>query len=330
MALLLTLISETQDGHRREYIALMDRIFREGGHDTKIVNSWKKALDQAPAFFLMIEENLLGYVFAAFFRSLMGRRTVGLLFRGREAAMSGSLQLSIKRTLLTLLRAVSKVETLSIVPFSVEPRLAKVADGWIDDPQLWDLEDTTHQDTPLSNEIRSIANGRKLVVSMGGQNESKGFRFLTDVYCSDSGLRDRWLFVTAGKVAEAELDCAAAFETAGGILIDRFISDPELASLYGVTDVIWGVYHPIYNQASGIFGRAVQYDVPILLRRGSMIAAHALQLGARAVSVDYGQTTQVETALDAALRTVPSGPALRIGMRQRNLIKLFNALIDEA
>lgn len=327
----LTLVSHSFDGHRREYVSLAESLCKTEGHESRVVTSWTATLwDPAPVLFLMIEENFSGYLAAALARAVQGRRTAGLLFRGREAANASSTRLTGKRLLLKTLRKISGITTLSIVPFSVDPRLAQVADGWIDDPQLWDIEDTAPITTPLSQSLQEAASGRRIVISLGGQNEGKGFRFFTRAWAEAHSLRDRWLFVAAGKVAAAEAESAAAFKAAGGLLLDRFISDEELASLYGIADVIWGVYAPTYDQASGIFGRAVQYDAPILVRRGSAIEAHGLQLGARAASVDYGEVAQIEDALNAALETPTGEPGLRSEMRARNVATLFSALLGPA
>lgn len=327
--MILTLVSHSLEGHRREYVSLFERLFSLQGWDTRVATHWREALaDRAPSFFLMIEESFGGYVVAAVVRAALGRRTVGLLFRGREAVSGNSLRLRVKRMVLSVLRRVPNISTISIVPFNVDPRLAGVADAWIDDPQLWDVEDTSLTTTPLSVDLVAAANGRGLVVSLGGQSEAKGFRFFAKAWAEDRSLRDRWLFVAAGKVAVAEMSLAGILRAEGGVVIDRFISDAELASLYGVADVVWGVYAPSYDQASGIFGRAVQYDVPILLRRGSTIEAHGRELSARAVAVDYGDVAQIGKGLDAVVLTPSADLRKREEMRSWNVATLVAALAD--
>lgn len=275
----------------------------------------------------MVEESFGGYLAAALWRALRGQRTVGLLFRGREALTGQSARLRTKRWGLRFLQRVPGVTTLSIVPFSVEPRLADVADDWIDDPQLWDLEDLDPAPTPLSDAVREAAGERRVVVSLGVQNAAKGFDFLTRVWTERADVRRDWLFVAAGKVGRDERDTAARFVTDGGYLVDRFITDAELASLYKAAHVVWGVYAPSYDQASGIFGRAVQYDVPILLRRGSAVETHGLELGARVASVEYGSAHDLVGALDVAIGTRPSPAGRAAAMRARSEAVLSTALM---
>lgn len=315
----LILISKTLDGHRREYVATMTQLFATYGIEGHLKHHWRATLcDPAPAFFLMIEESFAGYTAAAAWRALWGRRTVGLLFRGREAVAGVSWRLWLKRWWLGLLRRTPDITTLSIVPFSVEPRLTTVADDWIDDPQLWDVDDVNPVPTPLSLAVRAAAGDRRILVSLGAQNTSKGFDFLTKAWRESPDLRGEWLFVAAGKVAPAAREAATGFAREGGFLVNRFITEAELASLYKGADVIWGVYAPFYDQASGIFGRAVQYDVPILLRRGSAVEKHALELGARSAMVEYGATNDLARALQAAAETDASPVDRTSAMRARS------------
>lgn len=326
--MLLNLVSHSLDGHRREYIALMVRLFRGVGVETQLVRHWRDATAASPpAFFLMVEESFAGYMAAALWRAVMGQRTVGLLFRGQEALSGKSPRLRLKRWGLRLLRRVPAVTTLSIVPFPVEPRLAEIADDWIDDPQLWDLQNLSPEPTPLSEAVRGAAEGRQLVVSLGMQNEAKGFHFLAGAWSQSPPLRADWLFVVAGKVPPEERHVATEFVANGGYLVDRFISDAELASLYKAADVIWGVYAPFYDQASGIFGRAVQYDTPILLRRGSAVEAHGFELGARLATVAYGAANALAGALQEAAETEASPVNRTPAMRARSEAILRAALI---
>ncbi|MBU1325373.1 MAG: hypothetical protein KJ676_09020 [Alphaproteobacteria bacterium] len=276
--------------------------------------------------FLMIEEDFIGYFLASVVRAALGRRTVGLLFRGREAALGGTFRMRLKRALLKALRQTPKSTSLSIVPFSIEPRLAEVADGWIDDIQLWDVEDLVPPPSRLSGQLVDMAAGRGLVVSLGAQSASKGLDFFTSAWCSDPDLRDRWLFVVAGEVGQHDPAQTERFSSLGGVIVDRLLSDAELASLYAVASVVWVIYSPEYNQASGIFGRAVQYDRPILVRRGAAIESHAIELGARAVAVDFGEVSQVPGALSAAV-ALTTIPHVNIeAMRRSNLGRIFSAL----
>lgn len=323
----LVLVSRTLDGHRRDYVRFFERWWANRRCTTLSVSNWRETLFvDSPALFLMVEEGFAGYVVAALWRALLGRRTVGLLFRGREAVLGDSSRLRLKRYVLGGLRRVPHVTTLSIVPFAVDRRLATVADDWIDDPQLWDLEDNAPESTPLSEAVHAAAGTRGIVVSLGAQKAAKGFDFFTRAWLEVPELRRQWLFVAAGKVAEPESQAAMLFEAEGGYLVDRFITNAELHSLYRVADVVWGIYAPFYDQASGIFGRAVQYDVPILLRRGSAVETYGRELGVRQAAVDYGVVSQLVPALVAACAISPL-PSDRLEAMRTRSASVLNAAV---
>ena len=321
------LVTRSLDGHRREYVDQFRAIFSDKGLEVDVVSQGLGALGVGdPVLFLMVEEDLFAYVGVSMLRGLTGRRTVGLLFRGQEAACGRALKLRVKRILLRMLKAVRGVTTLSIVPFDACPALAMVADDCIDDPQPWDLLDLKPPRTPLSEEVEQQAGNRKVVVSLGLQNPGKGVGFFMQAWQAEADLREDWLFVAAGRVSSDLAAEADSFREAGGLVVDRFITDAELRSLYGVATVIWGVYSPEYDQASGIFGRAVQFNRPIIVRKGSAVERIAAGVSARAASIEFGRSERLAEVLSnaSALDGGRASPALM--MRARSLKKIFDAM----
>ncbi len=77
----------------------------------------------------------------------------------------------------------------------------------------------------------------------------------------------------------------------GGLLIDRRLDDAELESLYVVSDVIWSCYAPEYDQASGIFGRALQLGVPVIVRRGSLLHRFASGIRSPVLPLEFGDVS---------------------------------------
>jgi hypothetical protein len=226
--------------------------------------------------FLTLEGSFGLYCLAASVRSFMARRTVGLLLRPGPAVTGKTLRLRLKRFLLKQLRRAPRVETLTILPFSVDLRFAEIADGWIHDPQLWDLSEEERRRTEeaqgtLSKQIRAVAGGRRVVLALGRQDESKGFDWFADLYAKSANLRRSMLFACGGQVHPKVAAHLSAFIAAGGFACNRFVTDDELLELYGAADLIWCAYAPSYDQASGILGRAAQLGIPAVVRRGSLI-----------------------------------------------------------
>ena len=73
----------------------------------------------------------------------------------------------------------------------------------------------------------------------------------------------------------------------GAIVVDRFLTDVEIESLYGVSRAIWGCYSPERDQASGIFGRAMQLGVPTIVREGSVVHRFAEHYGMPVIPIEY-------------------------------------------
>jgi len=204
--------------------------------------------------------------------------------------------------LFRILKKVPRLKVLTILPFDLEPHYAQVAHEGVHDPQFWDLMDGNRLENPpeteLSREIESVAAGRKVVVYLGRIDLIKGFGFLSGIMAHDPDIDQGTLFVAAGRLLPDSKAAAADFVGRGrGYLIGEVIGDDELESLYGVADLVWCCYAPEYDQASGIFGRAMQYGVPVLVREGSVIARFARTVKFPTVSLVYGDTAHAARRL---------------------------------
>lgn len=272
------LYSASEMGHRASYITLFSTIFSARRAKSLV----EAVLSSKPILFLMVEESFGAYAITAVLRALIGRRTAGLLFRPGPAIAPTNTRLRLKSSILRLLKAMPRVTTITILPFDVDPRMAEIADDWIHDPQLWDLTETEKGDVRrwraertdgpgLAGENRRAAGQRLVVTAIGRQDRDKGFDLFVKLYAASAVLRKRTLFAYGGKV-DLKLDNdAETFEQAGGAAARRFISDTEMLELYACADLIWATYAQGYDQASGIFGRAVQLGLTPIIREGSLI-----------------------------------------------------------
>lgn len=86
-------------------------------------------------------------------------------------------------------------------------------------------------------------------------------------------------------------------EALGGVVFDRMVSDEELLSLYGASDLVWSCYSPHYNQSSGIFGRAFQLGKPSLVRESSYLADLADILEHPALRLPFGEVNSASERL---------------------------------
>lgn len=264
---------EGNDGHRAEYYALLGRLI--GARRTA---SLARALfGREPVLVGALEAAgaLSRYAVLALVRAILGRRTSALLFRPLPTLAAANFRLRCKRVLLGWIRRLGIGQTLTILPFGLEPGFAQIASDWIYDPQFWDLHypeaAADHRTGPLAAKLRERAGRRRICCAIGRQDRAKGFDQLVALYCQRPDLRESWLFAVGGTVDPAlDADCEA-FEAAGGVIVPRFVSHDELLDLYASADLIWCSYDPDYDQASGIFGRAKQFGIPVVVRTGSMI-----------------------------------------------------------
>lgn len=260
-----------EHGHRGQYNAALARIF-------PLERTWRgmvSLLSRKPVLVPMIEDSFFRFALGSLVRSLLGRRTAGIMMRPLPALRGTSLRLRTKRAILKVLRRLPGCSVLTLVPFPLEPELTTIAHGWIYDLQNWDLqlappEEADENASDLIATIRSQAGGRRTLCALGYQNLIKGFPRFVELYDSSTQIRQDMLFVFGGKVDPACGDEADRFKAAGGLAFNRFVSDKELFGLYAAADLVWCHYDASYDQTSGILGRALQLGVPVVVRHGSV------------------------------------------------------------
>ncbi|MGV3554641.1 MAG: hypothetical protein ACO1OD_05250 [Croceibacterium sp.] len=206
------------------------------------------------------------------------------------------------------MRRVPGVTTIGIVPFNIEPRFAQVCDEAIHDPQLWDAAPgRPAAETRLSNDIRQLAGGRPIIAALGALATNKGTAFLAEVLEAEPALTETFFWVCAGPVSSSEKDLGPLLRSAGAHLVDRFLDDQELVSVYGAANLIWACYAPAYDQASGVFGRALQYRKTPIVRHGATIDRFGREYGFACLSVEYDADLAARSLLQWA--SAPPLPA---------------------
>jgi hypothetical protein len=304
--------SRGTDGHRADYNSLLEKEFHGLGVIPQFVTRRSARLLTKTVFFTMIEEDLPMFLLCALAGIFTGNVTIGLFFRVGECFRRNKLKYRIKYLVFWTLRRLRNVKVITILPFTIQPRFAEVAFGSVHDPQLWDSkvfsEILRRQTSPLSEKVLQCASGRKIIVALGGQNKTKGFDYFCEIWCKSEALRKEFLFVAAGKISNQSLACAQRYESAGGLLINRYISANELYSLYSAANVVWSAYSPAYDQASGIAGRAFQFGLPIVSRAGSFIARQMIDLHRPTIEIGFDNSDlAAQNLLTSAILSEKSG-----------------------
>ena len=316
-------------GHREAYLNFFINIF-----SSKRISKKKLITSKSTVLFLMIEDSFLLYFFVCIYRSMMNRKTAGFLFRPKPVVDSPSIKLRIKRTALYFLKRMSNVKTLLILPDSIHAGFSTISDGWIYDFQFWDLQESDYQTILALNEgkqvdslftaIKNKRNNRKVLCALGGQDRIKGFDVFATAYVNNKLIQEQFLFSYGGKVKGFD-KLAIEFDKHDGYSKNEFISEEDFIALYASSDLVWALYAEDYDQASGIFGRAVQLGIPVLVRRNSLI--HKICILENIPHVDMIQEdTYKLTSVNIPFKNIQKGKDFRSFFKEKSIMQLKKIL----
>ncbi len=266
-------------GHHAAYHDLFGRLFDLNPSSGRIGFAlFRQLVGASRVFFGTLDDDVRGFIAVALARALLGRRTGGL-FLHPNSCLERGLKGRVKWLVFAALSRVPGVTVISILPFDLMPGLHNVATTFVHDPQFWDqLDDPPAIDVAAEALICERAAGRPVVAFLGWGTREKAYPFLADI-AAERRFSDQILVVSAGKVMDDVGDAVDRLEASGALVWRRFVSDAEMAAIYAVSRWIWVCYAPGYEQASGIFGRAVQSARAVLVRGDSLtIASYARQL----------------------------------------------------
>lgn len=302
------------EGHRQAYLDLFCQMFDLSPSVGSVVgDNWSPLVRAKAVFFATLDDDVWGFVLIALVRTISGRKTCGLFLHPNSCIAPG-FRAKVKWLLFAGLKRVPGVSVISIIPPSIMPGIKHVSTDWVHDPQFWDHVDNPPEvDASAAAAIRVAAAGRPVLAFLGGLTEAKAFPRLARLYLSSPELREKLLLVVAGKAYHDETrQIAAALEQAGAVVWQRFVSDAEFASAYRASAAIWVSYAPGYDQASGIFGRAVQEGRPVIIRDDSTTLAsyvHLLDQPALSLSSDDAEATAQLISLGPSLMPVRTSSA---------------------
>jgi hypothetical protein len=305
-------------GHRSSYLDILTSALGGEAVCGPLSGSLRKALRQADKLLLAtLDDDVAGFAALALERSARGRRTAALFLRPQSCFGAGA-RARVKRSVFQAVKRLPGLSIITIVPFAIAPDFQAVAHAGVWDPQYWDLIQDgrlpSFKRTQLTEDILALAGARGVVSLIGSVTFSKGVGFLADMLDATPELLENWLFVCAGRVHPAVRHIAERLKSAGAFIVDRHLSDAEIESLYGCSRAVWACYHPSYDQASGIFGRAIQLGVPAIIRAGSQLAVFADHYGIETLQLVFGDGGSVRN-LDSSLATMTSNMPRQLSNR---------------
>lgn len=272
-----------------------------------------------------IDYHFWQFLVIVFIRALLGRRTAAIFLRPQSCFASGSDRITNSQLAkFCCMRAVRKLKGLTvftITPFSVAPQFEKVAHVGLADPQYWDVAGTKPPNSDLASSLKSKRHQKHLLIAPGVAVDYKGLEFIANTMVSVPEFNKICQVVIAGQVQQSAVEIVNRIEEQGGIIINKLLSDVEIESLYGVADLIWACYRPDYNQASGIFGRAFQFNVPTIVRRGSLVEQTADAFDFACLPVEYGCSEELMQAISGACSIKPN-------LKNEDLSKSLSMCLD--
>lgn len=316
-----------EHGHRRSNL---DIWAKELGFDILIahpsVRVFFRLLRAPHVIFSTLDDVPLFFFFVGFVRMVMRRRTVGIFLRPHVCFFDHHWKYKFKWLYFRLLKLFPAISSVSMIPYFINPRFSEICRDWIYDPQNWDLATSPpdiHVRSALAEKILTHANGRKIIAAIGGLNIYKGFEYFAELAASDVCDPSSHVFVACGELSEQCWEGKARIERAGGFVWPTMISDDDIWSMYGIADWVWACYPVRNDQASGIFGRASQLGVPVIVREGSFNAIQAKRMGAPHLAIPYAQPDLAATMIfEATIERKPPDLVMIEGFKAESLARL--------
>lgn len=269
-------------GHRGSYQELFSKIFGFRKLSGALISRDLIEMLTAPrAIFATIGINNSAQLLVIFLRAAIGRTSCAIWLG--EPFEPNDKNSSIRKRdlwLFRILRRFKRVSLFSIYPFRTEDRRRRLVDDWIADPQLWDMAclsiDRDSFESSISKRIRSDFTGKPVIAFLGRGSDGKNYPSFVDFVIAK---RTEIEAVSVGPIDEDCRPFAAKLRQAGGIVIDRFVDESELLSVYFAADYVWCVYSESYDRPSGIYGRAIALGVLPVVRAGSYLDRFSSEFG---------------------------------------------------
>lgn len=312
----------SNSGHRQSYQNLLAGLF---GLSNVIAPTSKKQffklIRTKKLLISTIDDAIFWYSAIIIIRFILKKDTVAIFMRPQSCFYSGKIIFKLKYLLFLLLKIIPGSSIVTITPFHYRKKYMEIANQSVFDPQYWDYIKSNHMpvlgQSLLANQLQVAARGRPVLLFSGTVSKEKGIEFLADIVEQYPAIDNDVLIIVAGPI-DKELEERCKRLQANGVgLVSRWLSDRELESLYGISSLIWACYHPSYDQASGIFGRAAQFNKTCLIRRGALLEEIGADMALNSVSLTYGDTAgavqKIKQAADESLsrpRSLYVNPAL--------------------
>jgi len=313
-------------GHRLEYQNLFCALLDYRALTCSFKGSYIQLVGARNLVCATVDGDIPRFFMLALFRALLGRKTIGILVNPKK--ITDRKKSSRHRALFVLLKILKvfySINVLSIMPYALQESAKKISDDWIYDPQFWDLQYLPELILCpcLTDSVETHKDGRQVIGFIGKVAKNKGLLALLDLVEERSS---EVFVIIAGKVEEDCLEEVSRIEAMGMKVINRFVTNEEIATIYEVSDFIWCYYEPEYDQSSGIFGRAFQLGKPVVIRRKSILEKIVYHLGGTTITLPSLQSNEKKTDCKMVIWTPPNGSRVRSQVKDISVRKVRSFL----
>lgn len=221
------------------------------------------------------------------------------------------------------------MSVFTILPFEVQPEYSKIAKGGLADPQLWNRTIIMPQPSvEFGERLRAFARGRRVLAFIGTTFLHKGLKELKNLMAHPEW-NNSVCVVVAGRVPDRSADIIADIQALGALVFPRFASGEEIDAIYELADFVWAAYLPGYDQASGIFGRAIQFGKLPIVREGALVERLAEILDHPVISINFEELQDCVEQLQQHRRKAPPPPSAAIGRWKDNFIEVLEGANED-
>ena len=267
----------TGTGHRANYVRTLSRALDADAVIGEPRSHVGSIVSYPIILFSTFETKPAQFTLLTAIRSLLGKRTILLLLR---AKITDKQNRRLKTLVHLFLATLPCVRILSILPITESAHLVGRAYE-IQDPEFWDIavEKKMRISTELSKDLLAKAAGRTIILCAGGISGDKGMGFLSEMMMSSEWIAGKYLVCSIGEIGEDARKDLDKIQSLGGYLVDRYVTDAELVSVFQQANYTWCCYPPERDMSSGIFGRSCQFGCWPLVRAGSILEQIAASYG---------------------------------------------------
>lgn len=263
--------------HHDDYYLLINKI-RPSSNINCNKEKRRLLITDAPIVFFDIDGADLAYIILILLRGLWGGKGLAISVRTEYLLVKRSLfefifqrgrlvfiKAWVKRILFYLIKNFSTTTLLSIHKNHPQKKdMVVYVNDFVYDPQLWDL-DLLNIKPSIPEEMKDFVfdKTQPIILVAGRFNEQRSKNELLDFLKKNSKLN----FVIAGLIEPSDFNFLK--KNINCLIINRFLSNSELIYLYDFCSIVYCYY--TNNRPSGFFGRAIQFQKPIIVRKGQFL-----------------------------------------------------------